>query len=156
MTAMASESARPAEQRKADTLAKLAQDGVDVWVATASPAGDAHLVPLSLGWDGDRVVLATERKSRTFANLEASGRARLALGPERDVVVIDAVVVSVIDVDAAPHSLADAYASQADWDPREAGEGYVYIVLAPERIQAWREANEIAGRTLMRHGTWLV
>jgi hypothetical protein len=24
------------------------------------------------------------------------------------------------------------------------------------RVQAWREANEIAGRTLMRDGTWLV
>jgi hypothetical protein len=156
MTAMASPTARPPEQRKADTLAKLAQDAADVWVATASPGGEAHLVPLSLCWDGDRVVLATERRSRTFTNLEASGRARLALGPERDVVVMDAVVVSVIDVGDAPHALADAYAEQADWDPRGAGEGYAYIVLAPERIQAWREANEIAGRTLMRHGVWLV
>jgi hypothetical protein len=156
MTPMAPEAPRPAEQRKADTLAKLAQEAADVWVATSSPKGEAHLVPLSLCWDEDRVVLATERGSRTFANLEASGRARLALGPERDVVIIDAVVVSVIDVDTAPHSLADAYADQADWDPREAGGGYAYIVLAPERIQAWREANEIAGRTLMRHGTWLV
>jgi hypothetical protein len=28
-------------------------------------------------------------------------------------------------------------------------------VLRPERIQAWREADEIAGRTLMRDGAWL-
>lgn len=157
MSSVDREPARPAEQRKADALAKLAAEAADVWVATASPGGDAHLVPLSLCWDGDRVVVvATDRETATFTNLEATGRARLALGPERDVVMLDVVLVSVIDVADAPGGLADAYAAQADWDPREAGDGYVYVVLAPERIQAWREANEIAGRTLMRHGKWLV
>lgn len=147
---------RPPEQRKADALAKLARHGADVWVATASADGHAHLVPLSLGWDGDRVLLAVERRSVTQQNLARSGRARLALGPERDVVMLDAVVVSIIDVDGAPASIGDVYAAQSDWDPRGSSEGYVYVVLAPERIQAWREANEIAGRTLMRGGHWLV
>jgi hypothetical protein len=27
--------------------------------------------------------------------------------------------------------------------------------LRPERIQAWRESNELAGRQLMRDGEWL-
>jgi len=45
---------------------------------------------------------------------------------------------------------------QADWDPRTAGASHAYLVLRPERIQAWREENELAGRTLMRDGTWLV
>lgn len=147
---------RPPEQRKADALAKLSVEGADIWVATASADGEPHLVPLSLCWDDDRVVLASERRSRTVANLERTGRARLALGPERDVVMIDAALVTVVDVGDAPHALADAFAAQADWDPREAGEGMVYGVLAPERIQAWREADEITGRTLMRHGRWLV
>ena len=48
--------------------------------------------------------------------------------------------------------LADRYAQRSDWDPREANGDYWLFVLAPQRIQAWREANEIAGRTLMRHG----
>ena len=156
MSTVEREPARPAEQRKADSLVKLAAEAADVWVATASPAGEAYLVPLSLCWDDDRVVVATERSTRTFVNLEATGRARLAVGPERDVVMLDVVLVSVLDVADAPHGLADAYAAQADWDPRDAGDGYVYVVLAPERIQAWREANEIAGRTLMRGGRWLV
>ena len=150
------EAPRPAEQRKADTLAKLGQTGVDVWVATASTGAEVHLVPLSLGWDGDRVILAIDGASATARNLEASGRARLGLGPERDVVMIDAVVVSLVRVDAAPAAIVDAYLEQADWDPRQAGEGYVFAILAPKRIQAWREANEIAGRTLMREGHWLV
>lgn len=150
------EEPRPPEQRKADALAKLAQPAVDVWVATASADGDAHLVPLSLGWDGDRVILAVERGSVTQRNLARAGRARLALGPERDLVMLDAVVVTIIDVAEAPTPVGDAYAAQADWEPRDAPDGYVYVILAPERIQAWREANEIAGRTLMRHGQWLV
>lgn len=45
--------------------------------------------------------------------------------------------------------------AQADWDPRTSA-GYVYFVLRPERIQAWREADETVGRTLMRDGIWLV
>ncbi len=48
-----------------------------------------------------------------------------------------------------------AYVGQADWDPRR-GTGYVFLVLRPVRVQAWREANEIAGRTLMRDGIWLI
>lgn len=156
MRAMAPDTARTARQRKADTLAKLAQRGADAWVATASAKGDAHLVPLSLTWDGDRVILATEAGSITGQNLKRARRARLALGPERDVVMIDAIVVSMIDAGRVPQAIGDAYADQADWDPRQASEGHVFVVLVPERIQAWREANEIEGRTLMRHGKWLV
>jgi hypothetical protein len=32
----------------------------------------------------------------------------------------------------------------------------VFVVLRPDRIQAWREEYELAGRTLMRGGAWLV
>ena len=40
-------------------------------------------------------------------------------------------------------------------DPQAWGDEYVLVVLRPERIQAWREANEIAGRTILRDGAWL-
>ena len=113
-------------------------------------------MPLSLGWDGDRAILATPRRSVTFENLERARRCRFGLGPERDVVMIDAVVVSLVDAATAPRPVAEAFATQADWDPRESPDGYAYVVLAPERIQAWREANEIPARTLMRRGQWLV
>ena len=146
--------ARDRETRKADTLAMLATPAIDVWVATSSAAGEPHLVPVSLAWVDERVVIAVERSSLTARNLTASGRARLAVGPTRDVVMIDAVLEKVIDV-AADEALAATYVAQADWDPRRST-GYVFLVLRPVRIQAWREANEIAGRTLMRDGTWLV
>jgi hypothetical protein len=146
--------ARDRETRKADTLAMLATPAIDAWVATASAAGAPHLVPLSLAWVDERVVIAVEESSLTARNLAASGLTRLGLGPSRDVVMIDAVLEKVVDV-GADDALGAAYVAQADWDPRRAS-GYVFLVLRPVRVQAWREENEIAGRTLMRDGTWLV
>jgi hypothetical protein len=112
------------------------------------------LVPLSLAWIDGRAVIAVESSSRTARNLEAGRTARLGLGPTRDVVVIDARLERSVSVVEAP-DLAERYARQADWDPRTAGDTYRFLVLRPERIQAWREANELPGRTLMRDGTWL-
>jgi hypothetical protein len=149
----AAESRDPA-RRKADTLAMLATPAVDVWVATASTEGAPHLVPLSLAWAEDRVVVAVPASSVTARNLSASGEARLAVGPTRDVVMIDAVLDKSVAV-GDDHALDEAYAGQADWDPRRST-GYVFFVLRPVRVQAWREADEIAGRTLMRAGSWLV
>ncbi len=146
--------ARDRESRKADTLAMLATPGIDVWVATASAAGAPHLVPVSLAWVDEQLVIAVEGTSVTARNLTASGKARLAVGPTRDLTMIDAVLEKTVDV-AADDELGAAYVAQADWDPRR-DSGYVFLVLRPVRVQAWREANEIAGRTLMREGTWLV
>jgi hypothetical protein len=111
-------------------------------------------VPVSLAWIDERVVIAVEGSSVTARNLTASGEARLAVGPTRDVTMIDAVLERAVDV-AADDALGAAYVAQADWDPR-GDTGYVFLVLRPVRVQAWREANEIPGRTLMRDGTWLV
>jgi hypothetical protein len=151
---------REAAQRKADTLDKLTAPAADIWVASASVSatGVAHpyLVPLSLGWVDERIVLALEADSRTACNIAVTGNARLALGPTRDVVIIDAVLDAKHPVTEAPSGIGDAYAAQSHWDPRTAGDGYVYLLLRPERIQAWREANELPGRTLMRAGRWLV
>jgi Pyridoxamine 5'-phosphate oxidase len=139
--------------RTEDTLALLATPAVDVWVATASAAGAPYLVPLSLAWVDDRVVISAERSSLTARNLTASGAARLAVGATRDVVMIDAVLDRAVDV-TDDEALGAAYAAQADWDPRDST-GYVFLVLRPVRVQAWRDADELPGRTLMRDGSWL-
>jgi flavin reductase (DIM6/NTAB) family NADH-FMN oxidoreductase RutF len=145
---------RDARTRKADTLAMLATPEIEVWVATASAAGAPHLVPVSLAWVEERVVIAVPGRSVTARNLAASGEARLAVGPTRDVVMVDAVLERTVDV-MAGDAVGAAYAAQADWDPRRSP-GYEFLVLRPVRVQAWREVNEIPGRTLMRDGTWLV
>ena len=97
---------RSTEQRKADTLAKLAAPVADVWVATAAAqAGghaSSHLVPLSLAWVDERVVLATEADSVTARNIASERHARLGLGPTRDVVMIDAELEQVYRLDEVP------------------------------------------------------
>ncbi len=146
---------RTAARRKTDTLARLATPTLDGWVASAGASG-AHLVPLSLHWTGDRLVVAVDATSATARNIAASGRARVGLGATRDVVMIDVTLDRTFPVADAPAEMADGYAAQSDWDPRDAPDGYVYLVLEPRRVQAWREVNEISGRTLMRDGAWLV
>jgi hypothetical protein len=34
--------------------------------------------------------------------------------------------------------------------------GYLYLRVARRRVQAWREADGLAGRDLSRDGRWLV
>src|SRR3954451_16433389 len=101
---------RSGPQRKADTLSKLEAVNGDVWVATSSNAGAAHLVPLSYAWHDERVVLAAEAESVTVRNVRESGRARLGFGPTRDVVIIDAVVDRIVGVaEGATSDVAEAY-----------------------------------------------
>lgn len=102
------------------------------------------------------MIIASEATAITTRNIVGARRARLALGGTRDVVMIDAVLVRQIGIAEAPAAIADRYAAQADWDPRSAGGDFVYSVLRSERVQVWREVNEIAGRTVMRGGAWLV
>jgi hypothetical protein len=156
-------SPRTAAERKGDVLAKLEQSHVDGWVASASAKGIAHLVPLSLAWHGERIIVCVDPRSVTARNIAASRQARVALGGTRDVVVIDVALDEVVAVTNGAYAVADAFAAQADWDPRwsidlpgsETG-SYEFLCLLPRRIQAWREVDEHPGRTLMRAGRWLV
>jgi hypothetical protein len=141
------------QERLRDTHAKLESD-VDLWVATAGSPGGAHLVPLSYLWDGTAFLISTPCASVTSRNLLADARVRLSLGPTRDVVVIDGTAEPVDTAGLAPET-GDAFAATTGFDPRELIEPYRYFVIRPRRIQAWREANEIQGRDLMRDGRWL-
>lgn len=144
---------RSAAQRKSDAIGKLGKDE-DVWVATADDQGIAHLVPLSLCWHDGMVVVAVEARSRTARNASGSGKARLALGPTRDVVMIDAEASVVARQDAGP-AITGSYRERTGWEPGSDGGDWVYVLLKPTRIQVWRDVGEIAGRTVMSGGTWL-
>jgi hypothetical protein len=141
-------------QRRQDTEHRLAND-VDVWVASASPAGTPYLVPLSFDWDGAVLVIATPTDSPTGRNLAAGRVVRLALGPTRDVSVIDGEV-DVLTIDALPQERGDRFAVRTGFDPRALATPYSWFLVSPRRIQAWREEDELPGRELMRDGQWLV
>jgi hypothetical protein len=139
---------RSLEQRKQDTLGRLESD-VDAWFASAGD-GDAYLLPLSFLWDGAGVIISTPRSSVTGRNLSRGGRVRIAVGDLRDVTMIDGTAELVQD-----GRTKDAFAAKHGWDPRKETDDYAYFRIVPDRVQAWREVNELPGRTLMRDGAWL-
>ncbi len=140
--------------RRRDTERWLSRD-VDVWVASAGTDGSPYLVPLSFDWDGRALLLATPADSPTGRNLAATGRVRLGLGGTRDVTMIDGDV-QVLETDELPAPAADRFAARAGFDPRAEAIRYRWFRVLPQRIQAWREADELPGRELMRAGRWLV
>jgi len=145
---------RGGQRRKQDTLARLERD-TDAWVATADDGGIPYLMPLSFLWDGTSLLVATPSSSPTGRNLASTGRVRLGIGPTRDLVLIEGRVRASTAAAEIPDDVGDAFAAKAGFDPRQLG-GYRYFRILPQRLQAWREANELEGRELMRGGRWLV
>ncbi|MGW5864262.1 pyridoxamine 5'-phosphate oxidase family protein [Streptomyces sp. NPDC055239] len=146
---------RAPEQRKQDVLRRLADD-IDAWVATAdATSGTPYLIPLSFLWDGGSLLVATPDASVTGRNLRASGKARVGVGPTRDVVLIEGAVRALGEGELTPET-GDAFAEKTGFDPRKLDTVYTYFRITPQRIQAWREADELEGRELMRGGLWTV
>ncbi len=145
---------RSRAQRRRDTEHRLTHD-VDVWVASASADGGPHLVPLSFDWDGETLLVATPTDSPTGRNLAATRAVRLGLGHTRDVSMFEGDV-EVLEIDALPRERGDRFASRAGFDPRAEAAPYRWFRISPRRIQAWREANELPDRELMRDRRWLV
>ena len=143
---------RSRADRIADTLERLSRD-VDLWVASASEDGRAYLVPLSYYWDGSTLTIATPSTTPTARNLIRARWVRAALGQTRDVVILEGRV-EAIPIGADPE-LEDAHARSTGFDPRTLADEYVYLRIAPQEVQAWRESNELEGRVLMRDGAWL-
>ncbi|WP_030810083.1 pyridoxamine 5'-phosphate oxidase family protein [Streptomyces sp. NRRL S-337] len=145
--------ARDAGQRKRDALARLRTDE-DAWISSASADGTPYLVPLSFVWHDERLVMATKKNNPTARNLRANGACWVALGPTRDVVLIESTAETVAS-DALPDDMGKAFAEKLGWDPR-GREAWVFLAFRPRRILVWREENELAGRELMRDGVWRV
>jgi hypothetical protein len=145
---------RSRRQRRQDALRRLERD-VDAWVATADPAGGTpYLVPLSFLWDGSTLLLATPASSPTGRNLQSTATVRLGIGPTRDLVLIEGTT-QALTAGELPAEVGDAFAAKTGFDPRRLAGPYLYFRVQPRRLQAWREADELPGRELMREGRWL-
>ena len=124
-------------------------------MATAdADTGTPYLVPLSFLWDSTTLLIATPSASPTSRNLQATGRVRLGIGPTRDLVLIEGTARALATSDLSDE-LGDAFAAKTGFDPRRLTD-YRYFRIQPQRLQAWREANELTGRDLMRGGHWLI
>ena len=147
--------ARTKKQRKKDALNRLEHD-TDAWVATADGgSGTPYLVPLSFLWDGTTLLVATPSSSPTSRNLQATGKVRVGIGPTRDLVLIEGTV-HALAASEITNEVGDAFAAKTGFDPRQLTDSYVYFRVHPQRLQAWREANELKDRELMLGGHWLV
>lgn len=143
---------RTAGERIEDVLRRLAVDD-NVWVATASMDGVPHLVPLSLAWDGEVILVATPTDSVTVRNAVASGRVRATLDSAADVVIFD-TEATVTSLEEAGADEMSVYVSRVGWDPRDQQGDWSLLELTPTRVQAWNSVGEIDGRTIMRDGAW--
>jgi len=144
---------RTREQRIAEAKEKLATER-NCWLATASPDGAPHLVPVRLDWDGSEVVFTTRSHNVTARNLAASPHAKIAVGLTHDVVLIDAAVSAVFAVGADPQTRSH-FVARTGWDPGEGGGDWVFVRLAPRTIQVWGPPSEMADRTVFADGRWL-
>jgi hypothetical protein len=70
---------RSKAQRRVDVMRHLESDN-KLWMATASPDGNAHLVPFSFVCDGEHVIMGTHHDSPAARNAARTGTARVALG----------------------------------------------------------------------------
>jgi hypothetical protein len=112
-------------------------------------------VPLSFLWDGTTLLVATPSSSPTSRNLQATGKVRLGIGPTRDLVLIEGTVHALAATEL-PGEVGDAFAAKTGFDPRQLTSLYLYFRIHPQRLQAWREVNELEERELMRGGRWVV
>ena len=94
--------------------------------------------------------MATLANSLTGRNLRRAGHGQIVLDGTRDVILIEGPI-EIIDRRAVDAALA-ASAAAIGFEPRQSARGYVYIVVRPSTIRAWREENELAGREIMRDG----
>ena len=99
------------------------------------------------------MILATSATSPTGRNLAATRTTRLALGELRDVVLVDGSV-EVLALDELDAATTDRFVRRSGFDPR-ADASFRWFLVRPTQVQAWREADELAGRVLMRDGLWL-
>ncbi len=127
----------------------------DVWLATADVAGRPHLIAISGWWDGKDLVIATRGASKTARNLAMNPAAKVARGAPSDAVLLDVQMIDGGPVEDSP-GLCQGFAAAVGWDPGEAGQGWMFFRLRPNRIQAFRGYDEIEDRDVMLRSRWLV
>lgn len=142
---------RTSQARIADVVARLERDA-NIWIATAA-ADVPHLIPLSLAWDGERILLATPSHNPTVRNAAVSGSARLALDSTDDVVIIDGTV-EVRPFSEAGGDVVACYVDRVGWDPSDEPGEWSLLVISPRTVRAWNSVDEIEGRTIMSEGEW--
>ncbi len=144
---------RTAAQRRVDSVRRLENDA-SIWIATASAIGIPHLIPLSLAWDGEHLLLATPTNSPTVRNATDTGAVKATLDSAEDVVLIDGTA-EVSDFGAADAGHLGTYVQRVGWNPADQDGEWSLLVVRPRTVRAWNSVAEGTGRTIMKEGDWL-
>ena len=124
-----------------------------LWLATGSQhGGTPQLLPVPFLWHDTSVILCAGASTLMARNLETTGYVRLALGDPLDVVIIDGIAEVLEPV---ADEVAAAYVRKVGRDPRKDAEPQLWFAIRPQRVLAWRSAEEEADRTIFRDGAWL-
>jgi len=123
-------------------------------VATVSPQGVPHVVPLWFVWAEDAIYVSTRRPSRTWSNISANPKVSLAIDLGRSWVEIAGIVVGgSVEPLAADHPSMRKPISAWHEKYRSllAGDGFarfsdeienlVFLRIVPERIGFWDHAR---------------
>jgi hypothetical protein len=145
---------RSTEQRKADVLAVLGQNG-DAWLATADQSGRPHLIAVSTWWDGSLMVITTTDGSRTARNLDEIRLGRLGIGSTNDAIMVDLEVLDSVPVADAAADLVAGFSAAAGLNHSEEGPKRRFFRLRPSSKQPYRGYGELESRDVLRDGTWL-
>jgi hypothetical protein len=78
---------------------------------------------------------------------ELSGTMRLLVRALEDGAMIDGTAEPAQD-----ERTKDAFAAKHGWAPRNETSDYPYVRIVPDRVQAWRDVNELPARTF--DATW--
>ncbi len=152
---MAKQSPRNLGRRTRDAKRRLRSER-NLWVATASPSGVPHLVPLSHVWV-ERIsafLMATPSSTPTARNIEATGIARASFGDTDDVIIVVAEAEITAYTSASP-AMVKAFERGVGWGPSGQEDGFSLVTMRPKTILAWNGVDELDGRLLMRNGLWL-
>lgn len=146
-------SIRSPNERKAAALHRLEHDA-NVWIATANASGTPHLIPLSLAWDGARIIVATPTASPTVRNAGLSGSVKASMDSAADVVLIDGTA-DIVDRASAGSDLLRLHSERVGWQIPADGDAWSILIITPRVIRVWNSPAEIPNRTIMRHGVWI-
>ncbi len=111
-------------------------------------------MPLSLAWDGTRLLVATPTSTRTAQNAIATGAVKASLDSANDVVLIDGTV-EVVDFTSADPELVETFVERVGWNPADQPGDWSLLIVSRRTIRAWDSVGEITGRTIMRDGNWI-
>jgi PPOX class probable F420-dependent enzyme len=104
-------------------------------LATVSPDGSPHTVPLWVGTHGDQVVFLTGPRSRKAHNLRRDPRVALSLAPADNPfqpVIVRGRVIEWLEGDAA-WEIIDQISTKYTGAPYPRGEERIVAIVEPER-----------------------